>query len=479
MSDRRGPADRGIVSAGVYVPRARVTAEEVSEAWGTFDGRGIDSKAVPAGDEDAVTMAVAAVGRALDNADADPESVDSIAFATTTPPVAEEQVAPRLVEAIGLPEDCRVWHHGQSTAAGADALETALNASGPALAVAADAPVGTLADSDHPLGAGAAAFLVDEGASVSCEGIASATGESPGVRFRESDGEAVRSLDITGYERAAIRETTRRAISGLGVDAESVDAASLYQPNGSMPYRISGESVVSKEATAEGLVANRIGDAGAATVPVGLARALESEGDGTVLAAFFGSGGSAVAFAFTGRLDTDEASAVDGGEMVSYAASLRKRGLVTDGDVAGGGANVSLPTWRRTLDSRYARTAGRCPSCGALSFPGEGSCDECHERVEFERVPLSSEGTVAALTVIGHGGAPPEFVELQQREGAYGAALVRVEARDGEGSVLMPAQLTDCDPESVDVGDAVRRTVRHIYTQEGVPRYGAKFTPTR
>jgi hypothetical protein len=27
------------------------------------------------------------------------------------------------------------------------------------------------------------------------------------------------------------------------------------------------------------------------------------------------------------------------------------------------------------------------------------------------------------------------------------------------------------------VGDTVRTTVRRIYTQEGVPRYGAKFVP--
>ncbi|ELZ29367.1 hypothetical protein C474_13294 [Halogeometricum pallidum JCM 14848] len=470
-------SDRGIAAAGVYVPRGCVSADEVAEAWGTFDGRGIDSTAVPAGDEDAVTMAVAAARRALDNADADPASVDAVALATTTPPLAEEELVPRLVRALGLSRETRAWHHGQSTAAGADALETALNAEGTVLAVAADAPTGDLADGDHALGAGAAAFVVGDGAPVSVEGVAAATDESPGVRFREADSDEVTSLDITGYERAAVRETTRSAIAGLGLDADDIGAASLHQPNGSMPYRIAGEGVVSDEAVAEGIVVDRIGDAGAATVPVGLVAAVESDTDGPVLAAFFGSGGSAVAFAFSGRLDGNEAAAVDGGEAVSYVESLRKRGRIVDGEVAGGGANVSLPTWRRTLDSRYALTAGRCPECGALSFPGEGACDECFERVEFERAPLSPEGTVVARTIIGQGGAPPEFVELQEREGAYGAVLVRVDAADGDGSALMPAQLTDCDPESVEVGDAVRRAVRRIYVQEGVPRYGAKFAP--
>jgi 3-hydroxy-3-methylglutaryl CoA synthase/uncharacterized OB-fold protein len=471
-------SDRGIAAVGVYVPRSRVTADAVGEAWGAFHGRGIESKAVPAGDEDAVTMGVEAARRALDDADVDSGAVTTVAFATTTPPLAEEELAPRLVRALGLPAETRAWHHGQSTAAGADALETALDADGPALAVVADAPVGDPAGGDHAFGAGAAAFLVDGGAPVACEGVASATDEAPGVRFREAGSEEVRSLDVTGYERATVRETIRRAVSGLGVDPAEIDAAAVHQPNGSMPYRVASDEVLPGAAVSEGVVVDGIGDAGAATVPIGLAAALETDGDGAVVAAFFGSGSSAVAFAFSGRLDGDAAAAaVDGGSEVSYAASLRKRGLLGDGDVAGGGANVSLPNWLRTLDGRYARSAGRCPECGALSFPGEGACDECFERVEFEPTPLSRRGTVAARTVIGQGGAPPEFVELQQREGAYGAVLVRVEARDGSGSALVPAQLTDCDPEAVDVGDAVRATVRRIYTQEGVPRYGAKFVP--
>ncbi|WP_372911302.1 3-hydroxy-3-methylglutaryl CoA synthase [Salinigranum sp.] len=467
---------RGVVAAGVYLPRARVTSEAVREAWGTFAGKGVDTTAVPAGDEDALTMGVAAARRALDNASLDPAGVTTVAFATTTPPLAEEGLVPRLGSALGLTATVRGVHHGQHTAAGADALETALSANGPALAVVADAPTGDLGGNDHAMGAGAAAFVVDDDAPVTVRARGTATDEAPGLRLREPGGETT-SLDITSYERQVTRETVRRAVAALDVDPDDVDGAAVHQPNGSLPYRIAGEAVPTA-AVGAGLVVDRIGDAGAATVPVGLVAALEAA-DGVTLAAFFGSGASAVAVAFEGSLDTDEAVTVDADERetVSYVASLRKRGLLGDGDVAGGGANVSLPNWRRTLESRYLHTAGRCPDCDALSFPGEGACDACHARVEFERVPLADEGTVAARTVIGHGGAPPEFVDLQRREGAYGAVLVRLDARSGGGSVVVPAQVTDCDPGAVAVGDTVRTTVRRIYTQEGVPRYGAKFVP--
>ena len=468
---------RGIVAAGVYVPRARVTSDAVEDAWGTFAGRGVDTTAVPAGDEDALTMAVAAARRALDNADVKPADVGTVALATTTPPLAEEALVPRLGRALGLPESVRGRHLGQHTGAGAEALEAAFSSQGPALAVAADAPTGDLAGSDHAMGAGAAAFVVGSDAPVVPVAWGSAGDESPGVRFREP-GEPTASLDVTNYERSVVRETVGRAVAGLDLDAD-VDRAAVHQPNGSLPYRLAGETFPRGTVDA-GLVVDRIGDAGAATVPVGLVAALEAAGreggDGCTLAAFFGGGSSAVAVAFAGGLATDEAATVDAGETVDYVASLRKRGLLGDGAVAGGGANVSVPNWRRTLDARYLHTAGRCPACEALSFPGEGACDVCHERVDFEPAPLSTRGTVVARTVIGQGGAPPEFVDLQRREGAYGAVLVRV-AAEGEGSVVVPAQLTDCDPSDVDVGDDVRPVVRRIYTQEGVTRYGAKFVP--
>jgi uncharacterized OB-fold protein len=81
---------------------------------------------------------------------------------------------------------------------------------------------------------------------------------------------------------------------------------------------------------------------------------------------------------------------------------------------------------------------------------------------------------VEAKTVVGQGGAPPEFAPLQRHGGPYGVAIVGCEA---DGHVTLPAQLTDCDPGSVAVGDEVRAVIRRIYVQEGVVRYGAKFVP--
>ncbi|MEM4780397.1 MAG: zinc ribbon domain-containing protein [Halalkalicoccus sp.] len=466
---------RGIDAAGIYLPRARLTTDEIGEAWGTAHASGIDRKAVPAADEDALTMAVGAAERALGNVSIDRSSVSLVAAATTTPPLAEGEFLARLVRMLALPEDVAGAVSTQHTAAGGEALARALDADGPALVVAADCPEGEPADADHPLGAGAAAFVIAEDAAVPIRDIAWHSDEAPGVRFRPRDEREVDSLGITTYEREAVRAAVTEAVTDLAVDASEATAAALHQRDGRFPYRVAGDLPLSNEAVAAGTVVDRVGDAGAATVPIGLLAALAGIEEGeTTVGGFFG-GGSAVAVGLASGLPVAGLDDLDGGEAIGYTEYLRKRGYVVDGEVAGGGANVSLPNWRRSLDQRYRLLAGRCPECGGVTFPPRGACQACHARVEFERFEAPRRGTIRALTVIGQGGAPPEFAELQQREGAYAVAIVALESETG--TVTLPAQLTDTDPEAVTVGDTVRATIRRIYTQEGIPRYGVKFRP--
>ncbi len=463
---------RGIDAAAVSLPRYRLAAEEVEETWGTAP-RGIESMAVPAADEDALTMAIAASETMFENTEHDRETVEFICLGTTTPPLEEGMCAPRLGRALGVGRNVETTEHTQSTLAGAEALARALDASGPALVVTADCPED---DTTGGFGAGAVAFLVTDDARVAVEDRAWHMDEYPGLRYRERGSQEVESLGITTYERSATRECVAGAVSKL-TDMD-YDAAALHQPDARMPGRIARDLPLDSDAVGRGTVVNRIGDAGAATVPIGLARALATaDSEDRTLAGFFGSGGAGAAFAFK---ETLAVSGLDDGDLptgknISYSTFLRKRGRITTDEITGGGARVSLPTWRRTLDQRDRLLAGRCPECGEFVFPPEGACQNCHSRVEFEPVELPRIGTVEARTVVGQGGAPPEFAALQRRDGSYGVAIIGFDME--RGHVTMPGQLTDCDPETVEVGDSVRATVRRIYEQEGVVRYGAKFIP--
>ncbi|MFT4885402.1 MAG: hydroxymethylglutaryl-CoA synthase, partial [Natronomonas sp.] len=59
-------SDARLAGIGAYTPRLRIVAEEFEEAWGNFDAAGIEQKAVPEADEDALTMGIEAAERALD-----------------------------------------------------------------------------------------------------------------------------------------------------------------------------------------------------------------------------------------------------------------------------------------------------------------------------------------------------------------------------------------------------------------------------
>lgn len=135
------------------------------------------------------------------------------------------------------------------------------------------------------------------------------------------------------------------------------------------------------------------------------------------------------------------------------------------------GAYISIPTWWRSLPSRYRLVVGECPACGAVNFPPEGACNGCNALVEYETVEPAGTGEIVAKTIV-QGGAPPEFADLLARQGSIGVVVVELD----EGA-RVPGMLTDVDPTAIGRGDRVEAVVRHLYTQEGLPRYGVKFRP--
>ena len=134
------------------------------------------------------------------------------------------------------------------------------------------------------------------------------------------------------------------------------------------------------------------------------------------------------------------------------------------------GANISIPMYQRTVPQRYRLTAAKCRSCGGVNFPPQGACQHCLTLSDFDMTPLSGRGVVYAFTVISAGGAPPEFARQAQMTGDYVVAIGRLE----EGPKIV-GQLVGTT--EVTTGMPVVVTIRKIYEQEGVVRYGFKFRP--
>ena len=487
-----------ITGVGAYVPRFRISAEEIAGAWGQFRGAGIREKAVLAADEDALTMAYEAGRRALDTLETngiavEETAVDWLGFATSNPPLAEEDLSVRLAAMLGVSERATTHTFTGSTRAGTRALwagidsvwEFASDERSPlALVIASDAPRGEPDHAiDHAAGAGAAAFVLER-VSPERNGVvrivdrAEYTSPYPGTRFRRS--ETTSELGVTGYEREAFVESIGGAVGGLEKSVDP-DVAAIQAPDGKLPYRVASTIGVETDTIGQVATVHDLGDLGAASVPVTVARTL-SNGNATehsrdtVLAVGYGSGGGADAFVLErgdGSVPTNVTLESDA--SLTYSEYLRQRGVVSGDPPAGGGAYVSVPTWRRSLPQRYRLEAGRCRACDTLSFPPEGVCTECGEVDGFDPVELSGEGTIQATTTIAQGGAPPEFSTYQSRVGAYASVIVAF-VEDGD-TVHVPAIGTDAEPEAFEIGTTVEMTIRRIYTQEGVTRYGFKVRP--
>jgi hydroxymethylglutaryl-CoA synthase len=309
-----------IECCGAYVPRYRIDASEFTEAWGAFQARGVSEKAVAESDEDAVTMAVEAIERALATSEYSRDDVDTLAIGTTTPPVDEGDVAAQVAEISGLRRSVELSTHTQSTRAGTAALTAAVESgSSLSIAVAADCPIGAPDGAiDHAAGAGAVALLIAEDGPVSIEESASYAHEFPGTRFRQRGQTNVESYDATAFERDAYTSVVAGAVDALD---HTGAALAPTAPDGSMPYRagraVGGEMDVYEQTSS-------LGDTGAASSLFSLLAAWQ-DGEDDVVVVGYGDGASANAFRLAGSISVEMTRETT---SITYDEYLRKRGHV-------------------------------------------------------------------------------------------------------------------------------------------------------
>ncbi|MEK6986967.1 MAG: Zn-ribbon domain-containing OB-fold protein [Candidatus Thermoplasmatota archaeon] len=135
-------------------------------------------------------------------------------------------------------------------------------------------------------------------------------------------------------------------------------------------------------------------------------------------------------------------------------------------------AHVSVPMYWRTIPQRYRLVGHKCKKCGKVNFPPKGVCKYCNASSDFEEIQLSGRGKVHTFTLIGAGGAPPEFAEQEKAGGSYPVAIVELE----KGPKVI-GQMADVNGKDVKIDMPVRAELRRIYREEGVIRYGFKFVP--
>ena len=100
----------GIVGYGAYVPRKRITVEEIARVW-KKDGRkissglGVKEKALGSWDEDSATISVEAGRNALEVAKINPEHIDAIYVGSESHPYAVKTTSSIVGEALNVGQE--------------------------------------------------------------------------------------------------------------------------------------------------------------------------------------------------------------------------------------------------------------------------------------------------------------------------------------------------------------------------------------
>jgi hydroxymethylglutaryl-CoA synthase len=450
----------GISSIGVYVPRSRLDRALIAKAWGRKQIPG--EKAVAHYDEDALTMAVAAAQRCLEDFEA--STIDGLFFASTSSPYREKQVASVVATACDLPREILTADFTGSVRAGLSALSAAIRAvaSGAArrvlVAVADCRPTAPEGDLEGLLGDGAAAVVVDGKARLASFVGGAAVAEEFTFQWRTDVADTVAVQDarfsLTHAYLRDMPEVIGRVLNEHGVGTEDLAALAAAHPDARAAQELAkAVGIDAKTQLVPSLVAS-IGITGSPDPLLLLAQALEraKSGDRVVVAAF---GEGAEALLFTAGAGAGASACRPGVQaaierrlpLPTYEKYLKYRRILGQDETPVEQISNVLEHRELRQDTRFY--GSRCSACGMVQYPMARVCLACKKREDLEPVKLNKVGKIFTYTV-DHLAANLDH--------PMGMAVVDL---DGGGRVYV--QMTDCAPEEVQIGAPVELAFRRLH----------------
>jgi 3-hydroxy-3-methylglutaryl CoA synthase len=476
---------KGITAFGIYLPYYRLKRETIFEAMGWFNpgiaalARG--EKTVANYDEDSITMAVAAGIDCL--GDVDREKIHALHLASTTLPNKERGNASIASGALNLSSNTRTAEFSGCLKSGTTALISAF--SGPdsevALVCASDCRLGRAGGTQEQLfGDGAAAFMVgSDGVIASLVGHYSLSYDFADYRRMESD-KFTRSWEERWIREAGYARMIPEAINGLltrcKLQISDMDKV-VYPPLSMRDHMAIAKRLGLESDKVQAPLLESIGNTGSAHPLIMLAAVLEEAQAGDkILVASFGSGADALLFQVTEEIrsaknrrklkeNLDYKRDLDNyTKYLSFKGMLPKEIGIRGEEMAPTSLSLS---WRE--QNAVLRLAGsKCKSCGTPQFPQERVCvnPHCGAVDQMEDYSFSDKkGHLFTYTAdhLTYSEDPPAI---------YGIV-------DFEGGGRYWFDITDCQMESLEVGQAVQMTFRRRYLDEarGITGYFWKIMP--
>ncbi len=304
--------DIGIVGYGCYIPRLRISVEEIARVWGADaesyrKGLIVEEKAVPDMDEDTVTISVEAARNALLRAGIDPTRIGSVYVGSESHPYAVKPSGTVVAEALGIGSNVMIADFEFACKAGTAAMQCCygLVKAGEieyGLAVGADTSQGRPGDAlEYTAAAAGAAFIIGKDPLAKLEGTCSFTTDTSDFWRREGADYPSHGARFTGKPAyfKHVTSASKMLMDKLSLKPSDFKYAVFHMPNGKFPLTASKMLGFSKEQIENGFVVNKIGNPYSGSSPVGLCATLDVAQPGDrILMTSYGSGAGSDSFSF-------------------------------------------------------------------------------------------------------------------------------------------------------------------------------------
>ena len=303
----------GIVGYGAFIPRNRITSEEIAKQWGKDPGsiqRGLllEEKSVPAIDEDTITISVSAGRSALARAGIDPTKIGALYIGSESHPYAVKPSGTVVGEALGLGNDLHVADFEFACKAGTETMFVALSLvdSGRveyAMGIGADTSQGAANDAlEFSASAGGSAFIFGKDKIlVNVLETYSFTSDTPDFWRREGRFYPMHGGRFTGEPAyfKHVMSATKGILDRTGLQPTDFKYAVFHMPNGKFPLTAGKKMGFTSEQMQVGWIVNKMGNTYSGSSPTGLAAVLDVADPGDkILVTSFGSGAGSDSFVF-------------------------------------------------------------------------------------------------------------------------------------------------------------------------------------
>jgi uncharacterized OB-fold protein len=152
---------------------------------------------------------------------------------------------------------------------------------------------------------------------------------------------------------------------------------------------------------------------------------------------------------------------------LGYARYLKWRGILqTEKPRRPDPDRPAAPPVFRRRHWKFSFVGSECTACGTRHLPPQKVCVQCGAVDQMKEVPFANRrGRVATYTLdrLAFTLQPPMVM-----------AMI-----DFEGGGRVELEVTDCEPETVDIGMELEMTFRRLFTADGVHNYFWKARPVR